>query len=51
MKISEVQHTARVVPFAFLVTILIGSGLLMLPIARADAVAAPWLTALFTAVS
>ena len=51
MKIREVQHPARVVPLAFLITILIGAGLLMLPIARADAIAAPWLTALFTAVS
>ena len=51
MKIREVQHPARVVPLAFLITILIGTGLLMLPIARADAVAAPWLTALFTSVS
>lgn len=51
MKIREVQHPARVVPLAFLITILIGTGLLMLPIARADAVATPWLTALFTSVS
>lgn len=51
MKIREVQHPARVVPLAFLITVLIGTGLLMLPIARADAVATPWLTALFTSVS
>ena len=51
MNIREVQHPARVVPLAFLITILIGAGLLMLPFARADAVATPWLTALFTSVS
>ncbi|HRP26219.1 MAG TPA: potassium transporter TrkG [Thauera sp.] len=51
MKIREVQHPARVVPLAFLITILIGTGVLMLPMSRADALAAPWLTALFTAVS
>ena len=51
MKIREVQHPARVVPLAFLITILIGTGLLMLPISRADVVGAPWIVALFTSVS
>lgn len=51
MRIREVQHPARVVPLAFLITILIGTGLLMLPIAHADATGAPWVVALFTAVS
>lgn len=51
MRIREVQHPARVVPLAFLITILIGTGLLMLPIAHADASGAPWVVALFTAVS
>ncbi|HAF54443.1 MAG TPA: ATPase [Thauera sp.] len=51
MKIREVQHPARIVPLAFLITILIGTALLMLPMSRADAVGAPWIVALFTAVS
>ncbi|MBV2264940.1 MAG: TrkH family potassium uptake protein [Thauera sp.] len=51
MKVREVQHPARIVPLAFLITILIGTALLMLPVSRADAVGAPWITALFTAVS
>lgn len=51
MKIREVQHPTRVVPLAFLITILIGTALLMLPISRAEAVSAPWIVALFTSVS
>ncbi|CAI07665.1 Cation transporter [Aromatoleum aromaticum EbN1] len=51
MRIREIQHPARVVPLAFLITILIGTGLLMLPISRPDAVSAPWIVALFTSVS
>jgi len=51
LKIREVQHPARIVPLAFLITILIGTALLMLPMSRADAVGAPWIVALFTAVS
>ncbi len=35
----------------FLAAILVGSGLLMLPISHAEGSAAPWLTAFFTAVS
>ena len=51
MKVREVQHPAHIVPLAFLITILIGTALLMLPVSRADAVGAPWIAALFTAVS
>lgn len=51
MKVREIPHPARVVPLAFLITILIGTALLMLPISRADAVSAPWIVALFTSVS
>ncbi|WP_049780223.1 TrkH family potassium uptake protein [Aromatoleum aromaticum] len=51
LRIREIQHPARVVPLAFLITILIGTGLLMLPISRPDAVSAPWIVALFTSVS
>jgi trk system potassium uptake protein TrkH len=51
LKIREVQHPARIVPLAFLITILIGTALLMLPASRVDAVAAPWIVALFTSVS
>ncbi|MFP5402910.1 MAG: TrkH family potassium uptake protein [Gammaproteobacteria bacterium] len=51
MKIREVQHPARIVPLAFLITILIGTALLMLPMSRADTVGAPWIVALFTSVS
>lgn len=51
MKVREVQHPARVVPLAFLITILVGTGLLMLPVSSADAVGAPWIVALFTSVS
>jgi trk system potassium uptake protein TrkH len=46
------RNPAKLVPAAFLVAILIGTGLLMLPISRADAASgAPFLTALFTATS
>lgn len=51
MKVREVQHPARVVPIAFLITILVGTGLLMLPISSANAVGSPWIVALFTSVS
>ena len=46
-----IQHPARLVPLAFLVAILVGTGLLMLPISRAGEGGAPFLTALFTATS
>jgi trk system potassium uptake protein TrkH len=46
-----IQNPARLVPVAFLVAILVGTALLMLPISRSDPGAAPLLTALFTATS
>jgi trk/ktr system potassium uptake protein len=45
------QHPARLVPLAFLLAIAVGTGLLMLPAARAGEGGAPFLTALFTATS
>ena len=45
------QHPARLVPLAFLLAIALGTGLLMLPAARAGEGGAPFLTALFTATS
>jgi trk system potassium uptake protein len=45
------QHPARLVPLTFLLAIALGTGLLMLPIARAGEGGAPFLTALFTATS
>ncbi len=44
-------HPATVLAMAFLVTIVLGTGLLMLPWASASGHSAPWLTALFTATS
>ncbi len=46
-----IQHPARLVPLAFLLTILLGTALLMLPLSRADPGGAPFLTALFTSTS
>ena len=46
-----IQHPARLVPLAFLVVILVGTSLLMLPISRAGPGGAPLMTALFTATS
>lgn len=51
MNIRAVQHPAGVVPLAFLVTMLIGTAVLMLPAAQAAGRGAPFLVALFTAVS
>ncbi|MFH5923392.1 TrkH family potassium uptake protein [Roseomonas xinghualingensis] len=45
------QHPARLVPLAFLLAIVAGTAVLMLPISRAGAGGAPFLTALFTATS
>lgn len=45
------QHPARIVPLAFLAAIVLGTGLLSLPVARAGPGTAPPLTALFTATS
>lgn len=48
---SPIHHPARLVPLGFLVAILLGTGLLMLPGASVEPGSAPWLTAFFTAVS
>jgi trk system potassium uptake protein TrkH len=48
---KALQHPARIVPLAFLVAVAIGTGLMMLPAARADPGHAPFVTALFTATS
>jgi trk system potassium uptake protein TrkH len=48
---SGIQHPARLVPIAFLAAILVGTALLMLPVARVAEGGAPFLTALFTATS
>ncbi len=45
------QHPARLVPLAFVVLILFGTLLLMLPPARTGGEGAPFITALFTAAS
>lgn len=44
-------HPARIVALVFLLVILLGTALLMLPIAHAEGISAPWVTAFFTAVS
>lgn len=51
MMLSAIQHPARLVPLAFLVMIMMGTGLLMLPVARAGDASASFMAALFTAVS
>ncbi|AZF49624.1 KtrAB potassium uptake system, integral membrane component KtrB [Pseudomonas sp. R2-7-07] len=51
VKMKSQFHPARVVALVFLVTVLVGTALLMLPISRTEGVGAPWVTALFTAVS
>ncbi len=45
------NHPSRAVALLFLSLIAVGTALLMLPAARAEVGSAPWLTALFTAVS
>ncbi|MEU6074497.1 potassium transporter TrkG [Micromonospora sp. NPDC047074] len=45
------RHPVRLVPIGFLVTILLGTGLLMLPWATSEYRYTPFLTALFTATS
>ena len=47
----SIQQPARLVPIAFLIVIAVGTGLLMLPFARAGGGGAPFITALFTATS
>lgn len=48
---KSLLHPSQSVALAFLLAIVAGTLLLMLPQAQADGVSAPWLTALFTAVS
>ena len=48
---SPWQYPARIVPIAFLGAIAVGTALMMLPAARAEAGHAPFVTALFTATS
>lgn len=48
---SRLSHPAAVLVLSFLVAIALGTALLMLPTARAEAGSAPLLTALFTATS
>ncbi|MEU8663567.1 TrkH family potassium uptake protein [Actinoplanes philippinensis] len=48
---SPWRHPARIVPLAFLALIIAGTGLMMLPAARAEPGNAPFVTALFTAAS
>jgi trk system potassium uptake protein len=49
--LRSLQHPARLVPLAFIVTICIGTFLLMLPVAREGTQSAPFITALFTSTS
>lgn len=51
MKTSTFVHPTRTVALGFLFAIALGTVLLMLPLAHAEGVSAPWLTAFFTAVS
>lgn len=46
-----IQHPARLIPLTFLGAILLGTVLLMLPIARTGGGSAPFLTAIFTSTS
>ncbi|HEX8343834.1 MAG TPA: potassium transporter TrkG, partial [Actinoplanes sp.] len=48
---SALRYPARIVPLAFLAAVVIGTGLMMLPAARAEPGHAPFITALFTATS
>ena len=45
------MSSAQIIPLGFLLMILLGAGLLMLPIATADGAGAPFLTALFTSTT
>ena len=51
MKRKFMLSTTQIILLSFLVTILLGSVLLMLPISAADGVAVPYLDALFTATT
>lgn len=48
---KSLLHPARTVALAFLLTILAGTALLMLPLSHAEGQSAPWITAFFTSVS
>ena len=48
---SALRYPARIVPLAFLAAVAVGTGLMMLPAARAEPGHAPFVTALFTATS
>lgn len=48
---TRLNHPARLIPAAFLAGIVLGTALLMLPMARVEGASAPFLTALFTATS
>lgn len=51
MRRPILDHPERIVPLAFLATIVVGTMLLLLPFSSADGQVAPFLTALFTATS
>ncbi|WP_328702811.1 TrkH family potassium uptake protein [Belnapia mucosa] len=51
MDLRALQHPARLVPLAFLLVLVVGTAVLMLPISRAGPYDASFLTALFTATS
>ncbi len=48
---QSLKNPARLVPLAFLIVILVGTVVLMLPVARTAGESAPFLTALFVATS
>lgn len=51
MRRPIMDHPARIIPLAFLATIVFGTFLLLLPFSSADGQVAPFLTAVFTATS
>lgn len=51
MRRHGIRHPARLVPLAFFFAVMVGTGLLSLPFARAGEGSAPLVTALFTATS
>ena len=51
MRLQSILHPTRAVALVFLATILLGTAMLMQPVAHAQGEAVPWLTAFFTAVS
>ena len=48
---GKLLHPTRTVALAFLLAILVGTGLLMTPMASSGIAPTTWLTAFFTAVS